>query len=135
MSLLPAALCAGLAAGQEGPQVVAGGGVAVKVPSGQPVTLQDVIWNVAGPDGMVTRFRFLAPDIAGAVDFDTAETDMIWLCENFALPRLSEFGPQPEAVVISLSDRALDFGDSAPEAVQFFESYRVEGGKCEWEMF
>ncbi len=134
-SLLPAALCAGMAYGQEGPQVVDGMGAAVPVPSGQAVTLQDVIWNVPGPDGMTTRFRFVAPAIAAGVDFDTAEADMIHLCEAFAVPRLTEFGPQPEQVVISLSDRALPFGDSAPDAVQFFESYRIEDGKCLWEMF
>ncbi len=132
---LPAALCAGMAAAQEGPQVVEGGGVAVAVPSGQTVTLQEVIWNVPGPDGMTTRFRFLAPGIAGAVDFDTASADMQFLCDQFALPRLSEFGPKPEAVVISLSDHPLAFGEASPEAVQFFESYRVANGSCEWEMF
>lgn len=134
-SLLPAALCAGMAYGQEGPQVVDGMAAAVQVPSGQAVTLQDVIWNVPGPDGMTTRFRFLAPAIADGVDFDAAEADMIHLCEAFAVPRLTEFGPQPEQVVISLSDRAVSFGDSAPDAVQFFESYRIEDGKCLWEMF
>ena len=115
--------------------MVDGGGVAVEVPSGQKVTLQDVIWNVPGPDGMTTRFRFIAPEIAGSVDFDTASFDMQFLCDSFALPRLSEFGPQPEAVVISLADRALAFGETAPEAVQFFESYRIESGACQWEMF
>jgi hypothetical protein len=48
----------------EGPQVTAGGDVAVAVPSGQAVTLQDVIWNVPGPTGLAIRFRFLAPAIA-----------------------------------------------------------------------
>lgn len=134
-SLLPAALCAGMACGQEGPQVVDGRGAAVQVPSGQDVSLQDVIWNVPGPDGMTTRFRFLAPGIAGTVDFDATAADMAALCEDYALPRLSEFGPQPEQVVISLADRAVVFGDSAPEAVQFFESYRIEDGTCVWEMF
>lgn len=132
---LPAVLCAGMAFGQDGPQVVDGKGAAVQVPSGQTVTLQDVIWNVPGPDGMATRFRFVAQGIAGTVDFDTAAADMGHLCETFALPRLTEFGPQPEQVVISLSDRAVVFGDSAPDAVQFFESYRIEDGKCVWEMF
>lgn len=133
--LLPAVLCAAMAHGQEGPQVVDGQGLAVAVPSGQTVTLQDVIWNVPGPEGMTTRFRFVAPGIADAVDFDTAEADIVALCEGFALPRLSEFGPRPEQVVISLSARPIAFGDSAPDVVQFFESYRIEDGKCVWEMF
>ena len=134
-SLVPAVLCAGMAVGQEGPQVVDGNGAVVPVPSGQTVTLQEVIWNVPGPEGMTTRFRFLAPDVAGAVDFDTAEADMIALCESYAVPRLTEFGPQPEQVVISLSASAIAFGDPAPDVVQFFESYRIEDGKCLWEMY
>ena len=44
-------------------------------------------------------------------------------------------GPQPSQIVISLSDRAVPFGEADPEATQFFEAYRVEGGACIWEMF
>ncbi len=135
LCLLPAALCAGMALGQEGPQVVPGDGQKVDVPSGQDVRLQDVIWNVPGPEGMTTRFRFVAPGIAGAVDFDTAEGDMAALCRDYALPRIGDFGPAPEQVVISLSDRAVAFGESAPDVVQFFESYRIENGDCVWELF
>ena len=48
---------------------------------------------------------------------------------------LAEFGPAPEQIVISLSDRAVPFGESAPDVVQFFESYRIENDICVWEMF
>ncbi len=132
---LPVVLCTAAALALDGPQVVDGKAAAVTVPSGQAVTLQEVVWNVPGPDGLTTRFRFVAPAIAGGVDFDAAEADMVYLCQAFALPRLTEFGPQPEQVVISLSDRAVAFGDSAPDVVQFFESYRIENGKCLWGMF
>jgi hypothetical protein len=125
------------AAATEGVQVVAGVDEPVPVPSGQSVTLQDVIWNAPGTDGMALRFRFVAPGIApgGGVDFDAASTDMQHLCDTYALARLAEFGPAPEQVVISLSDRAVAFGDAAPDVTQFFESYRIENGVCVWEMF
>lgn len=132
-TLLPLA-----AAAQEGDMLVEpGDGVRIEVPSGQEVTLQDVIWNAPGPEGMALRFRFLAPAIGpgGGVGFEAANGDMQFLCDSFAIPRIAEGGPQPEQVIISLSDVPVVFGEAAPDAVQFFESYRVEDGKCLWEMF
>ena len=45
------------------------------------------------------------------------------LCQNFALPRISDIGPQPSQIVSSLSDRPVPFGEAAPDATQFFEAY------------
>lgn len=135
-----AAVLAGPAAGQEvGVELVVepGDGTLIAVPSGQEITLQDVIWNAPGPEGLALRFRFLAPGIApgGGVDFDTAAADMQHLCDRYALPRIAEGVAPPEQVIISMSDVAVPFGEAAPEATQFFESYRIEGGVCQWEMF
>lgn len=111
----------------------------IEVPSGQPVSLQDVIWNEPGPAGLTVRFRFIAPQIAregGTIDFDTAAEDMDHLCQTFALPRIETVtGPQPAQVVISLSDRPVEFGVITPEATQFFEAYSIEDGTCVWEAF
>ncbi len=124
------------------PKVVEGGAApadeAIAVPSGQPVTLLGVVMSAPGPDGLTARFRFLAPEIArdtGGVDFDTASRDMAHLCQVYALPRIANTGPQPEQVVVSLSDREVPFGEADPEATQFFEAYRVENGTCIWEAF
>lgn len=135
-----AAILAGSAAAQEaGAELVVepGDGALIEVPSGQEITLQDVIWNAPGPDGLALRFRFLAPGIApgGGVEFETAAADMQHLCDSYALPRIADQGPHPEQVIISLSDVAVPFGEAAPEATQFFESYRIEEGVCVWEMF
>ena len=110
----------------------------IPVPSGQPVVLQDVIWNAPGPEGLAVRFRFVAPQIArdsGTVTYEAAAADIVHLCQTYALPRLTEFGPQPTQVIISLSDQALPFGESAPEATQFFEAFTHEDGHCIWEIF
>jgi hypothetical protein len=123
---------------EPGEVVLVGDANPVTVPSGQPVTLLDVIWNETGPDGLTLRFRFLAPQIArlgGSVDVDTATADIHALCESFALPRISDFGPVPQQVIISLSDAAVPFGESAPEATQFFEAFAIRDGACIWEMF
>jgi hypothetical protein len=57
------------------------------------------------------------------------------LCDSYAAPRIADQGRRPDQVIISLSDVAVPFGEAAPEATQFFESFRIEEGVCVWEMF
>ncbi|MFN4156188.1 MAG: DUF6497 family protein [Paracoccaceae bacterium] len=123
---------------QAAAHVIAGDETLIAVPSGQPLVLQDVIWNVPGPEGLAVRFRFVAPQIArdtGSVPYEVAAEDIAHLCQTYALPRLTEFGPQPTQVIISLSDRPVPFGETAPEATQFFESFTHKDGICIWEIF
>lgn len=115
----------------------------VEVPSGQEITFHEVVLSAPGPQGLTARFRFIAPRIShqiahpdGPIDHDTAVLDMDHLCTHYALPRLQTVtGPMPQEVVISLADRAVEFGTSAPEATQFFEAYSVKDGTCQWEAF
>jgi hypothetical protein len=123
---------------EEKAQTAPGDDTLIPVPSGQPVTLQDVIWNVPGPEGLTLRFRFIAPQIArdaGSVDYETAAADILHLCQTYALPRMGEFGPQPSQIVISMSDMAVPFGETAPQATQFFEAFKHQDGICISEMF
>ncbi|MBY6138851.1 hypothetical protein KUV26_05315 [Leisingera daeponensis] len=113
---------------------------AISVPSGQAVTLAEVLLDDApGQPGKTwARFRFLAPQIArgtGSVTYEAAAPDMDHLCDTLALPYLAEHGLEAARVVISLSDRAVPFGAQDPEATQFFEAYRPEGAACTWEAF
>jgi hypothetical protein len=108
------------------------------LPSGQHVTLIEVLNNVPGNDGLAVRYRFLAPQIArkgGTVDGDTAGSDMEWICNNYALKSLPTNGPQPVEIIISMSDMDVPFGEDHPEATQFFNSYAITNGSCEWEMY
>jgi Family of unknown function (DUF6497) len=118
-------------------QITPGDDTLIAVPSGQVVTLQEVVWNAPGVDGLTLRFRFVAPAIApgGTVDFDAATADMLALCQTYALPRMADFGPSVQQIVISLSDRPVVFGATEPDATQFFEAYRVEDGTCIWEIY
>lgn len=122
-------------AGQGG--AAPGGDTPIPVPSGQTVTLIEVIWNEAGPEGLTFRFRFLAPGIGpgGGIGFEVAAADMLALCETYVRPRLAGLGTQAAQVIVSLSDTILPFGQAAPEATQFFEAFRVEGDTCIWEPF
>lgn len=106
----------------------------IPVPSGQTVTLIDTVGDAAGPAGLTLRFRFLAPDLAG-MDFDLAAGDMRALCESYALPRVPQTGPIPQQIVISLADLRVEFGDSNPDATQYFEAFSIADGHCIWEPY
>lgn len=122
---------------EQGVQAVPGDATLIAVPSGQVVTLQEVVWNAPGPEGLTLRFRFVAPGIApgGGIDFDVATADMQALCDSYARPRVTDFGPQVQQIIISLSDRAVVFGATEPDVTQFFEAYRLEDGACIWEIY
>lgn len=106
----------------------------VAVPSRQVVTFHEIITDAPGT-ARTFRFRFLAPALRADADFEAAERDMRHLCETYALPRISDIGPQPAQIVISLSDRPVEFGVMTPEAIQFFEAYRPQVPTCIWEQF
>lgn len=111
---------------------------ALSVPSGQQITLQEVITNQRGPAGLTARFRFVAPGISeasGHVSFETASQDMEAICNLFVVPRLDAMSPQPNQVIISLSEEETEFGVSQPEITQFFEAYSIRDGACHWEGF
>lgn len=110
----------------------------IPVPSGQEVRFLDVIHGEPGPEGLTTRFRFVAPAIAregGTVNAEAAQEDMAALCSDYALQRIANTGPQPAQIIIVLADREVAFGEPAPEATQYFEAYSLADGMCIWEPF
>ena len=119
---------------KDGDLATVGSDSPLDVPSGQAVTLQEVLWNVAGPQGLTLRFRFVAPDLA-ALDVDTALADMQALCDGYAAARVTDFGPAPQQIIISLADAPHPFGETLPDAIQYFEAYRIENGACIWEIY
>lgn len=113
------AVCAGAAGAVEVPQ-----------PSGQRVSLIDVIVEAAPP---LVRFRFLAPDIApagGGLSYADVAGDFPYLCENVVLPAIQQAGLAVPDVIISLSDQVVPFGVAAPGATQFFEPYEIVDNAC-----
>lgn len=113
----------------------AGGvGAEISVPSALELELQDVILE---PDAERARFRFIAPALAGegAPGYDDVLDDFAYLCAVYALPALEANGWRATEIVISLADRAVVFGQANPEAVQYFEAFRIENDSCFWEGF
>jgi hypothetical protein len=119
-----------------GSPALAEGGIAL--PSGRSVTFHDVIWGTPGPEGLIVRFRFIEPDLAeviAATPYEALEADMHALCETYAIGRITDTGPQPTQIIVSISDRSVTFGEADPEATQIFEAYRRDGNACIWEPF
>ncbi|WP_018000394.1 DUF6497 family protein [Paracoccus sp. N5] len=73
-----------------------------------------------------------APDVLAE---DPIHLDIVWLCENWALPRIASPAPRPEQIVISLASKETTFGAYDPEVVQLFEAFRLPKDRdaCEWE--
>jgi len=106
----------------------------VVLPSGLEAELQEMIWDQPG-QGLVYRFRFVAPAFEKADDMDIVMADLEFLCTNFALPKLANTGPMPNQVVVSLADKPSEFGQFDATVTQVFEAYSVKSGTCIWEMF
>jgi hypothetical protein len=107
-----------------------------EVPSGQPVSLQDVFWEEG--ESLLLRVRFTAPQIArngGTIDYETAAKDMLYLCEIFVKPQVEQSEDKPDQIIISLSDVAVPFGEADPDATQFFEAYSIQDDACIWEVY
>lgn len=56
------------------------------------------------------------------------------LCADF-LADLTAAEHVPDQIVVSFSDRLMEFGETNTEAVQFFELYDVIDGNCVWRAF
>lgn len=106
----------------------------IVAPSRLKARMFDVIRSSPGAQGLTIRFRFVAPDLP-SIGVDEALSDMEWLCETHAITRLSNIGPAPAQVVISLSDRPLPFGEADPQSTQYFDAFTVDGEECRWEPF
>lgn len=129
LAVLLAAL-ASLAACQDDTQEMG----AIPVPSGRDVLPLDVITNAPGTAGAAARFRFLVPDL-GENDLEASALDMQALCDDHALPLTVGMVPAPQQIVITFMAVEVPFGEPAPDVVQFFETYGIEGGVCVVEPF
>ncbi|MCA0919519.1 DUF6497 family protein [Pseudooceanicola nanhaiensis] len=112
---------------------VAGQEDAPTVPSGLVLHLQEIRLDDASEGGVV-RFRYVADGLTGAA-YDRVEGDFAALCEGQVLPWAAGQGDRPGQAIISLASSAVDFGVSAPDVTQYFEAFRLEEGRCIWEMF
>lgn len=101
--------------------------VALTPPSGLSLTRYDVQWG----DGVV-HMRYVA---GAGLTYDAVAGDFDWLCQTDAVDGLRAQGVDRTELVITISDREVPFGETVPEAVQFFELYDYDRGSCNWRGF
>ncbi len=104
------------------------------MPSGLTISLQEYFVDTQPDGARLARFRFVAPGLQG-VSFARVEQDFPVLCAGVAVPYLSSAAADVAAVVISVASEAVEFGESDPSVIQYFEAFRVENGLCIWEGF
>lgn len=108
------------------------------LPSGLTVEVLEKFLEVkADGTNNFARFRFLAPKLSDVaeMEYEMRLKDMDVLCRDYAIPHVKVTKSQIDRVVISLSDKPIEFGATDPSVMQFFESYRIENGACIWEEF
>ncbi|MDS9468429.1 DUF6497 family protein [Paracoccus sp. MBLB3053] len=73
-----------------------------------------------------------APDVLMQ---DPVHDDVVWLCENWVLPRIASPAPRPRQIIISIADKDIPFGSYDPDVLQLFEAFRLPADRdqCEWE--
>ena len=107
------------------------------MPSGQSVTLHEVLVDTVSGENWL-RFRFIAPSInkdVGGLAYDSAFEDIEHLCTEIAVPYIAEYNLKSDLVVVSIADQKIEFGETNPDATQFFEAFRVKSDVCIWEAF
>ncbi len=105
------------------------------LPSGMEAELLEGFVEVQ-PDGeRWARFRYIMPALSGGAGYDSVQQDFAVLCDAAALPMLDAAAEEVSLVVVSLMDKPLEFGQSDPETIQFFEVFTIRDDRCIWEEY
>ena len=103
------------------------------LPSGMQARLGEIIWD---EDDTLGRFRFIAPTLAEhAGHGERIDVDMLLLCREFARPVQRGLRPGWEALVISLAEAPIAFGEYDSDVLQLFAGFWVDGSDCRWDGF
>lgn len=108
-----------------------------EAPSGQRLILAEVLTEEQPWSGeMLVVVRLLAPAIAEDVlTGSEVREDMDWACRLWGLPAARALASPPDRVVVEMMAERAPRGESTPGIRRFFETYRIEGPLCIWELF
>lgn len=81
------------------------------------------------------RLRYVSEQLSDSAvfGFEQIEQDFSHLCHQFGLMVRGRSAPNAEQIIISMASAPTAFGESVPEVVQYFDSFRVENDRCIWE--
>jgi hypothetical protein len=109
----------------------------VSAPSGQAVTLHEWLheqhpWS--GESQII--IRLLAPMIGATGVADAAlRADMAWACHLWGRPVAITAGAEAGQIVIEMMAAPAPRGTPTPAINRFYETYRLDGDACIWELF
>ena len=102
-------------------------------PSGLVIEVAEVVLE---DETRFARFRFVAPALGGdGAGFADVAGDFVWICETFAIPALASSDWDAAQIVVSMADRDVPFGQTDPDAVQYFTGFSVADATCTEELF
>ncbi len=106
-------------------------------PSGQPLVLRDLMAEENPWSGeMQIVVRLLAPLIAGeGLTNSELREDMDWACRTWGVPAAQTRSMMPDWVIVEMMEAPTERGVPTPGIRRYFESYRLEGPVCIWELF
>jgi len=109
----------------------------VMAPSGQPVTLHEVLAEENPWSGQAQLVvRLMAPMIADDTLSDAAiREDMEWACRVWGLPAAVQNDHVMEWVVVEMMAAPASRGTATPDIRRFYETYRLDGDLCICELF
>jgi hypothetical protein len=105
------------------------------LPSGFNAELMEGFVEIQPDGARWARFRYVMPALADDAVYDKVQSDFAVLCDDTAVPMLHAAGEEVSQVVVSLMDKPLEFGQSDPGTVQYFEVFTIREGRCIWEEF
>ncbi|MBF9058527.1 hypothetical protein HKCCSP123_04965 [Rhodobacterales bacterium HKCCSP123] len=109
----------------------------IDAPSGQPLTLHGLLVEENPWSGeLQVVVRLLAPSIAGdRLTNSELREDMDWACRTWGVPVAETRSMTPDWVIVEMMEAPVERGVTAPGVRRYFESYRLEGPICIWELF
>ncbi|MBF9047674.1 hypothetical protein LSUCC0031_11165 [Rhodobacterales bacterium LSUCC0031] len=109
----------------------------VIAPSGQAMILHEWLdeqdpWS--GERQII--IRLLAPMIGvGGVDDAALRMDMAWACDLWGKPIATRADAADNTIVIEVMSAPTPRGTPTPEINRYYETYRITGDACIWELF
>jgi hypothetical protein len=81
------------------------------------------------------RLRYVSDQLSdnAAFGFERIEQDFSHLCHQFGLMARTRSAPNAEQIIISMASAPTAFGETAPQVVQYFDSFRIESDRCIWD--
>ena len=107
----------------------------IALPSGFNAELLEGFVEIQPDGARWARFRYVMPALADGAVYDKVQSDFAVLCDSTAVPMLDSAGEEVSQVVVSLMDKPLEFGQSDPGTIQYFEVFTIREGRCIWEEF